>query len=102
MVNEIKTRPNIDHDTLFGILNETIHRECQYKISDYILKDIRMIPDFKSELTLLVNDIMKSFSSSYLQDLEYFYTSRYIIRYVTKNVKTVLINFTQEKKIKTK
>jgi hypothetical protein len=88
---------------LIDILNETIKREFlqKYKLN-YELRDIKMIYDFQKDLHELVTDSLTAFSEDFMKQLEFYYDRTYIIKYVTKSIEIMLLEFTKEKKIKTK
>jgi hypothetical protein len=94
--------PQNDYVTLFAILDETIKREITYKNNlDYKLKDVRIIYDFKEDLTELTEKVMASIADPFLKELEYYHSRQYIIRYVTRYIQVFLIEFTKANKIKT-
>lgn len=96
-------REKPQYETLMNILIDTIERELHqvYKL-EYELRNLKMIPKFEEELERLTVRILNCFSIEFLNELEYYHTRQYIITFVTKNVETFLIEFTNNKKIKTK
>jgi cell shape-determining protein MreC len=95
--------PSNEYSTLMEILDSIIQREIQYKNTlDYKVKDIRVIYNFQEDLKELTTKILTSLSEPFFQELEYYHSREYIIRYVTRYVEAFLIQFTRQNKIKTK
>jgi len=93
----------LKYKKLLTIINETVQREFMYKYKfEYELKDIKIIYKFEDDLKELVERVLTSFNESFLKELEFYHDRTYIIRYVTKNVELLLMEYQKEKKIKTK
>jgi hypothetical protein len=73
----------------------------RYKL-EYELKDIRIIPDFQKELSIVTHSVLEAFSVDLLKEFQYYYNREYIIRHVTKTIEIMIMELIREKKIKTK
>lgn len=101
--NDTVQPPTNSFETLMLILQETIQREVKHHhVMVYKVRDVKVIYDFKEDLTTIVKGIMNSYSSTFLKELEFYYSRDYIIRYVTRIVEEYLIEYTNQNKIKTK
>jgi hypothetical protein len=88
---------------LMEILDQVIKKEFLFKYElCYKLKDVRVIYNFQGDLKELVDSILLSFGDEYLKELQYFHKREYIIRYVTRTVQLLLMEYTQKNKVKTK
>lgn len=101
-----KEKPRIiarDADILISIVNNVIQNEFLMKIKlEYELKKLNMIVEFEKELKKLTVSVISSFSEPFLEELGYYFSKEYIIKYVGKQMEVFLIEFTNNKKIKTK
>jgi len=95
--------PSNSYPELMGILEATIQREIEYKHNmDYKLKDIRIIYDFQKDLKELTDKVMNSLAPSFLEELAFYHSRKYIITHVTRYIQNFLIEYTRQNKIKTK
>lgn len=94
--------PSIAYPVLMGILDEVIKTEISERQKDYLLRNVRIIYDFRQDQILMVQNILMSLSEDFLDDLYYYHPRKYITLYVSKSCKDFLVMYTQENKIKTK
>lgn len=96
-----KEKPGNEYDVLMSILDIVIQRELKVKYEDYKLRDVRVIYNFKEDLTEIVVTIRSGLSETFMNELMYYHPKDYINRYIVKNVEKFLIEYTQNNKIKT-
>lgn len=102
-IEKVYKRNVRSEEELLSILNKTVDREFLYKVKlEFELKGVVLIKDFEKELTELVSRTMNAFSSDLLDELEYYYTLDYISKHVTKSHQILLMQYINEKKIKTR
>lgn len=87
----------MDYEVLMGILIQTIRTEFEHKYNlEYKIKNIKIFYKFEDELSKLVKSTMLAFSDEFLRQLEFYYNREYIIRYVTRSVETLLIEYSRK------
>lgn len=103
-INKNFNKKNRDLETLLSILNETIDRELLFKLTidrgfgkrNYIIRD------FEKELTIISKSILNSFNMDFIDEIKYYYTEDYLLRYIIKTVQIYMIKHMDENKIETK
>lgn len=101
----VKTKGSntIGYDNVMNILDEAIKREFTFKYKlFYEIRDIRILYNFEDDLKELVQNVIFSFGEEYMNELKFYFTQDYILTYVTKKMELILMDFTKERKIKTK
>lgn len=93
-----------DLDILLSILNETIDRELLFRltIDRGFGKKNFIIRDFEKELTVISKAILNSFNIEFIDEIKYYYTEEYLLRYIIKTVQIYMIKHIDENKIETK
>ena len=83
-----------------GILNSCIENEFRVTyLTDLSLTNQVIISDFESDLRKLSTGVIEAFSKEYLEDLTYYYSTEYIVSYVTRVLKIKLMAYVREHRI---
>ena len=99
-INSKRPTPTVDYDTLMGILNSCIENEFRVTyLTDLSLTNQVIISDFESDLRKLSTGVIEAFSKEYLEDLTYYYSTEYIVSYVTRVLKIKLMAYVREHRI---
>lgn len=91
----------MSYDQLFDIVDTTFKRESVELLKDYRLRDVRVINDIEGDLRTLTRNTINAMSPELLAAMEMYHDEDYIIRYVTRMSREMLLEFTNTNKPKT-
>lgn len=99
----VKSTPfsTMSYDQLFDIVDTTFKRESVELLKDYRLRDVRVINDIEGDLRTLTRNTINAMSPELLAAMEMYHDEDYIIRYVTRMSREMLLEFTNTNKPKT-
>lgn len=84
-----------DLELLMGVLDKTIdtHVTFHFKMEIEIKKNTKIINSFQTDLGVLTKKILDSLSLDFIHELNYYYTSKYILEYITKTVQLSMMSY---------
>lgn len=92
--------PHTDYNTLMNIIDDSIDREFKVAyLLDLGLTDKVIITDFEKDLENLVKGVMSSFTKTFLDEVNYYHDTRYVITYITRILKIRLMRLIRERKV---
>lgn len=92
------TTPAMSYDDIMAIIDTTVRRELTFKMEDYKLREV-VIPDFEYELKTATLDIMDGIGKDLLENAYFYHPKNYYIVYISRIVRTVLVDYINVKKI---
>lgn len=100
--NKKKTKkakaPKMKYEDIMSIIDTTISRELSFRIDDYTIREV-VIPDFEYELKSTTLAIMDGIGTDLLETACFYHPKDYYILYVSRQVRHVLIQFINSKKM---
>lgn len=91
-------------EELLGVLDFTIEKEIMFrlKIELELKRSTKIITAFDEELNTLSKSVIGALGEGYMNELNHYYTTDYILRYTVKTIQIYLIKYMDENKPTTK
>lgn len=95
-----KREPKLSYMELMAILDNMITSSYTIAyLTDFNLTDTVVIGDFANDLSVLTKEVLINLSPEFYNDLQYYHTEEYIMLYVIRKFKLLLMQLLREKKV---